>query len=95
MLLLIFRRQFFGRHFMAVPFNVQAGSSVDFLVRKNYVNERQIAKTGILQSVARAHAQFRRRPRTEANFARFFQYLVAGSQRHGATGGAKQNDHYR
>lgn len=80
---------------MAVPFDAQASPSIKFLVRKNDVNERQVASPGILQCVKRVNVQLRRRPLHETNLARFFQDLVAGSQRHGAAGGAKQKDHNR
>lgn len=92
-LLLQFRRKFFRRHFMAIPFDVQVGSPVDFLVGKNNVNERQIAQARILQRIAGANLQFGRRPGFESYLARFFQNFVTGSQRHGAAGGAKQEDH--
>jgi hypothetical protein len=80
---------------MAVPFDVQRGASVDFLVRKNDVNVRQITKTNVLQGVARANPQLGRRAGAKTDVTRFLKDLVTGSQRHSAADVAKQNDHKR
>src|SRR6202041_1467929 len=75
--------------------HVQTGPTVRLFVGENNINERQIAKAGILQRIACANPQLRGRPSAETHFARFLQDHVAGSQRHSATGGTKQKDRKR